>query len=116
MAIDTTQYAHDLKLKLPYAVESGVHLLSTEQQDRELLPIDIAEPTKEIVVSLPARSLNTYIFKLDKGALAISDVQRSASNGQRSTYYDLHGRRLAHPRGLVIERTPDGKSRKVLFR
>ena len=115
MAIDTTQYAHDLKLKLPYAVESGVHLLSTEQQDRELLPIDIAEPTKEIIVSLPARSLNTYIFKLDKGALAISDVTRTAPS-QPATYYDLHGRRLDQPRGLVIERTPDGKSRKLLFR
>ena len=115
MAIDTTQYAHDLKLKLPYVVESGVHLLSTEQQDRELLPIDMAEPTKEIIVSLPARSLNTYIFKLDKGALAISDVTRTASR-QQTTYYDLHGRRLDNPRGLVIERTPDGKSRKVLFR
>ena len=115
MAIDTTQYAHDLKLKLPYAVESGVHLLSTEQQDRELLPLDIAEPTKEIIVSLPARSLNTYIFKLDKGALAISDVTRTAPS-QPATYYDLHGRRLDQPRGLVIERTPDGKSRKLLFR
>ena len=114
MAIDTTQYAHDLKLKLPYAVESGVHLLSTEQQDRELLPIDIAEPTKEIVVSLPARSLNTYIFKLDKGTLAISD-QRSTFNVQRSTYYDLHGRRLDHPHGLVIERTPEGQTRKLLY-
>ena len=114
MAIDTTQYAHDLKLKLPYAVESGVHLLSTEQQDRELLPIDIAEPTKEIVVSLPARSLNTYIFKLDKGALAISD-QRSTFNVQRSTYYDLHGRRLDHPHGLVIERTSEGQTRKLLY-
>ena len=114
MAIDTTQYAHDLKLKLPYAVESGVHLLSTEQQDRELLPIEIAEPTKEIVVSLPARSLNTYIFKLDKGALAISD-QRSTFNVQRSTYYDLHGRRLDHPHGLVIERTPEGQTCKLLY-
>ena len=29
MAIDTTQYAHNLKLKLPYKVKSGTHLLST---------------------------------------------------------------------------------------
>jgi hypothetical protein len=43
----------------------------------------------------------------------IHDVQRDAPADDR--YYDLHGRRLAHPRGLVIERTPEGQTRKLLY-
>ncbi|MBR6319418.1 MAG: endo-1,4-beta-xylanase xyn5A [Prevotella sp.] len=113
MAIDTTKYAHSLNIKLPYLVKSGTHLLSTGND--ELLQqqsIDIAEPVQEIVVDLPARSLNTYIFMIDHAATAINEQPQNAVDGPK-TYYDLQGRLQTQPKGFCIERRPDGTSRKV---
>ena len=113
MAIDTTKNALDLKLNLPYKVKSGTHLLSTSNESLcQEQPIDISEPTNELTVPLPARSLNTYIFMIDQGSLAIEE-HRSAADAGKKTYYDLSGRRLQSPRGLCIERSADGTSRKV---
>ena len=115
MAIDTTKNALDLKLNLPYKVKSGTHLLSTSNESLcQEQPIDISEPTNELTVPLPARSLNTYIFMIDQGSLAIEE-HRSAADAGKKTYYDLSGRRLQSPRGLCIERSADGTSRKVII-
>ena len=115
MAIDTTKNALDLKLNLPYKVKSGTHLLSTSNESLcQEQPIDIGEPTNELTVPLPARSLNTYIFMIDQGSLAIEE-HRSAADAGKKTYYDLSGRRLQSPRGLCIERSADGTSRKVII-
>ena len=115
MAIDTTKNALDLKLNLPYKVKSGTHLLSTGNESLcQEQPIDISEPTNELTVPLPARSLNTYIFMIDQGSLAIEE-HRSAADAGKKTYYDLSGRRLQSPRGLCIERSADGTSRKVII-
>ena len=115
MAIDTTKNALDLKLKLPVKVKSGMHLLSTGNATSELCqeqPITIDEPVSELTVSLPARSLNTYIFMIDQGSTAVSELKQTAGNGKPS-YYDLHGRLLDTPRGLCIEKRGDGSSRKI---
>ena len=115
MAIDTTKNAHDLKLSLPYKVKSGTHLLSTSNESLcQEQPIDISEPTNELTVPLPARSLNTYIFMIDQGSLAIEE-HLSTADGGKKTYYDLSGRRLQSPRGLCIERSANGASRKVII-
>ena len=115
MAIDTTKNALDLKLNLPYKVKSGTHLLSTSNESLcQEQPIDISEPTNELTVPLPARSLNTYIFMIDQGSLAIEE-HRSAADAGKKTYYDLSGRRMQSPRGLCIERSADGTSRKVII-
>ena len=115
MAIDTTKNALDLKLNLPCKVKSGTHLLSTSNESLcQEQPIDISEPTNELTVPLPARSLNTYIFMIDQGSLAIEE-HRSAADAGKKTYYDLSGRRLQSPRGLCIERSADGTSRKVII-
>ena len=115
MAIDTTQYAHNLKLKLPYKVKSGTHLLSTGNDALlQESPLEISEPVSELDVPLPARSLNTYIFILDPESAAISDFILPEDKIQK-TYYDLNGRRLETPRGLCIEKWADGFTRKVYF-
>lgn len=114
MAIDTTQYGHNLQIILPEKVSSGVHLLSTGNEPANLCQqsaITIDAPTNEIIVPMPARSLNTYIFMIDRGAAAIKEVK--ATNDGPKTYYDLHGRRLPKPHGLCIEKCADGSSRKV---
>ena len=118
MAIDTTKYAHELKLELPCAVKSGTHLLSTSNDNLCMRQnIDIAEPLKEITVNMPARSLNTYIFIIDRPETdAISTL--SAVKEQKSVYYDLQGRRVAsgqQARGIVIERRNDGSTRKTIL-
>jgi glucuronoarabinoxylan endo-1,4-beta-xylanase len=115
MAIDTTKNAVDVKITLPYAVKSGTHLLSTGNELENLCqesPIAIEKPTTVVTVPMPARSLNTYIFMIDRGSAAIEDVKSRAATG-RPVYYDLHGRRLDTPHGLCIERQPDGSSRKI---
>ena len=77
MAIDTTKNALDLKLQLPFKVKSGTHLLSTANDNLcKELPIEINEPVDGLTVDLPARSLNTYIFMIDRGSTAIKEVQR----------------------------------------
>jgi glucuronoarabinoxylan endo-1,4-beta-xylanase len=114
MAIDTTKTAHSLKLKLPCMVKSGTHLLSTgnEPENRcQLTDVDIPAPVNEIVVPLPARSLNTYVFMIDHDATGITTVEQQDKRGLTAptTYYDLHGRRLEQPvRGFYIEKGPDG--------
>lgn len=114
MAIDTTKNALDLKLKLPFKVKSGTHLLSTANDKLcQELPIEINEPVDELIVDLPARSLNTYIFMIDKGSTAIKDPQRE-KDAVTSVYYDLHGRRIDNPHGICIERYADGTSRKII--
>ena len=115
MAIDTTKNAIDLKITLPYNVKSGVHLLSTGNEKENLCqekPITIEESTKKVTVEMPARSLNTYIFMIDNGSTAISEQTATPTDG-KSTYYDLHGHRLPAPKGLCIEKSADGITRKI---
>ncbi len=117
MTIDTLERAYDLKIKLPYKVKSGVHVLSTGNEAENLCQkseIAIDEPTQEVMVAMPGRSLNTYIFIIDNNPTGISEQVRTGLDGP-STYYDLHGRRLDVPKGLCIERRPDGTSRKVMM-
>jgi glucuronoarabinoxylan endo-1,4-beta-xylanase len=118
MAIDTTKNAHNLKLLLPYKVKSGTHLLSTGNETSKLCqqsPIAIDEPASEVVVSLPARSLNTYIFMIDNGSTAINDVKPSDDGGGAKTYYDLQGRRIDAPHGLSVVRSANGSSKIVMM-
>ena len=112
MAIDTTKNAVDLKLNLPCKVKSGEHLLSTDEAVCQLSAIDIGEPTSEITVSLPARSLSTCIFMIDRDATGISNAVGKAPAGL-PTYYNLQGVRIDTPQGMYIERRPDGSTRKV---
>ena len=112
MAIDTTQTAYDLNLKLPFKVKSGTHLLSTSNESLcQETPIVIDEPVNSLTVSMPERSLNTYIFMIDRGT-AINDPSQDENKGPKN-YYDLQGRRLDEPRGMHIEKRADGTSRKV---
>ena len=118
MAINATDNPRDLKITLPYPVYCGTHLLSTGNETENLCqetPIDIEGPTKVVTVEMPARSLNTYIFMIDQGILAVEEVKEKPVTGS-TVYYDLQGRRLDEPHGLCIERQPNGISRKIHFR
>ena len=117
MAIDTTSTPYDLRLKLPVKVKSGTHVLSTSNESLcKEAPIAIDEPVRDITVSMPERSLNTYIFMIDQSETGIEDVEteREEESGTvRRENYDLQGRRQPVPQGLHIERRPDGSARKV---
>ncbi len=115
MAIDTTKNAYTMKLTLPYEVKSGVRLISTAEALCQEQPVDIESPVKQLTLELPARSLNTFIFMIDKGSAAIEDCTYQDFDNSPKSYYNLQGRRLDNPRGLVIERSADGTSRKVLM-
>ena len=113
MAIDTTATAYDLKLKLPYKVQSGTHLLSTGNETANLCqtsPISLDEPTQEVIVSMPARSLNTYIFMM--APTGIIDVKNKMDVKGDDNLYDLSGRRMLNgqKKGIYIR---NGK--KVLY-
>ena len=113
MAINASKNDHDLKLKLPVNIKSGVQLFSIGNETEKLCqeqPIAIDEPVKELTVSYPAKSLNTYIFMIDNGSTAIKE--QKTTDGQK-TYYDLQGRRLNTPSRLYIEKNVNGKTRKV---
>ena len=117
MAINTTKDSRGLNVKLPYNVKSGSHWLSTDNESDKLCQIsniDIPESTDQILVEMPAESLNTFIFMIDKGSTAIENVKGAVEDGPK-TYYDLHGRRMDNPHGLCIERSANGESRKVMM-
>ena len=115
MAIDTTKNAFDLKLNLPYKVKSGTLLQSTSNESLcQESPITINEPVNELTLSLPARSLNTLIFMIDRSETAINDVKTERIDSV--TYYDLQGRRMETPHGLCVEKHTNGFSRIVYMR
>jgi glucuronoarabinoxylan endo-1,4-beta-xylanase len=96
MAIDTSATAYDLTLKLPVKVKSGTHWLSTGNEAANLCQksaITIDEPTKSVVVEMPARSLNTYIFIIDSST-GVKGVKQQTVADASDVYYDLNGRRL----------------------
>lgn len=116
MAIDTTQYAHNIDLQLPFKVKGGVHVSSTSNESLcKETAITIDQPVDQLTVSLPARSLNTYIFEIDHGSDDIKELSHPAGQ-DRIVYFDLYGRRLTSPRGMCIEKRADGSSRKVIFK
>ena len=117
MAINATDKARDLKITLPKVVKSGELWLSTGNESDKLCQksvLDIPEPIDEFLVEMPALSLSTYIYTIDKGGAAIENVKKTISEGPK-TYYDMQGRRLDNPQGLCIERSADGTSRKVMM-
>ena len=121
MAIDTTKTAYNLRLKLPVQVKSGTHLLSTGNETENLCqdnPIPIDEPTNELIVEMPARSLNTYIFMIDNGEETAIEMPRIENwKSSNNKYFDLQGRSLPSlRRGINILRMSDGSTRKVLMR
>ena len=119
MAINATEKAHNLMITLPYNVNSGKLWLSTGNESENLCQqsdLPITESISQYLYEMPAKSLNTFIFMLDKGSTAIENVNLTNDDDASKTYYDLHGRRLDTPHGLCIERSDNGESRKVMIR
>lgn len=114
MAIDTTATARDIRIRLPYEVQSGVQIVSTSNESLcKQSTIEIEEPTKDITIPMAARSLNTYIFMIyheETGIKSIDNEQLTMDD----EVYDLSGRRATNSRGIMIKRGKDGKVRKVL--
>ena len=118
MAINATTNERDLKIKLPYNVKSCLLWLSTGNESGNLCQksdIDIEASTNELLTTLPAQSLSTYIFTIDQGSTAIENMKSETVDGP-ATYYDLQGRLLNEPHGLCIERSANGSTRKVMMR
>ena len=117
MAINATDNVRNLKINLPYTVQSGTLWRSTGNEDENLCQksaLDIPEPTDNFLYEMPARSLSTYIYMIDNGSTAIENVEQTADDSPKA-YYDLQGRRLDDPRGLCIEKSANGTSRKVFM-
>jgi len=122
MAINATENERDLKITLPCNVKSGSLWLSTGNESDKLCQksdlADLTESTDNYLYTMPAMSLNTFIFMVDQGSTAIENVKQADDDDDASpkTYYDLQGRRLDTPQGLCIERSANGSSRKVMIR
>ena len=116
MAIDTTKTGNPLKLILPYKVKSGTLLQSTANDALcQEIPLEINEPIEELTYTMPPRSLNTFIFTIDDGTSIGRPQTDEPKQPKNNIYYDLHGRMLASPEGLCIEKRPDGSTRKVFI-
>ena len=120
MAINTREKARDVKIELPYNVKSGELWLSTGNESDKLCQKstleDLTESTNNYLYEMPALSLSTFIFQIDNGSTAIENIEAANDDDAPKTYYDLQGRRLVTPRGLCIERSANGQSRKVMIR
>ena len=115
IAINSTGTSHDLKVKFPEEVKSGVHVLSTSNESLcKKSTVELAEPIRTVTVSMPANSLNTYVFMIAREETGIVAPQEETgiSDG-RGRYYDLQGSAIAVPNGLYLEQNADGSFRKV---
>ena len=118
MAINSSKTNHDLRIQLPAYVKSGVHILSTGNETEKLCqeePFTIETPLNDYTASMPAYSVNTYIFMIDR-EVTIIDNLLSAEEDDTKTYYDLQGRPLQTPHGVCIEKSADGFTRKVYIK
>ena len=118
MCINAMEKERDVKIQLPYNVKSGSLWLSTGNESDKLCQkseLEMAESTKEYLYTMPAQSLNTFIFMIDRGSTAIAEVKAQVNDGP-VTYFDLQGRRLDKPQGLCVEKQPDGSSKKIFVR
>ncbi|MCQ2258344.1 MAG: hypothetical protein MJZ41_10200 [Bacteroidaceae bacterium] len=82
--------------------------MGKEEQDKLL---NNPDPTKNVTVRIPGKSLSTFIFIKDNEETVIEKVDESAKGPV--TYYDLQGRRIAKPQGLYIEKYADGTYKKI---
>jgi glucuronoarabinoxylan endo-1,4-beta-xylanase len=120
MAINARETTRDVKITLPYHVRSGELWLSTGNETANLCQKsvleDITESTDNYLYEMPAQSLSTFIFMIDNGSTAIANVEQTDEDDDApKSYYDLQGRRLTEPHGLCIERSANGRSRKVVM-
>ena len=118
ISINASDKDHNLKVQFPSYIKSGTQLLSTGNETAKLCQktdLEVTEPVKSIVTSMPAKSLSTLVFIIDQEATDIPEVTNTVNDGPK-TYYDLQGRRLAKPHGLCIERNADGSSVKVFIK
>lgn len=117
MTIDTTKTETDLTLKFPFKVKSGTHILSTGNETANLYQkteLEIDEPVTNVKLKMPARSLSTFVFIIDRESETNSCVAQTKDNSP-SVYYDIKGNRISNPQGLCIEKRADGTTRKVIF-
>ena len=118
MAINATETTREIKVGFPYNIKSGELWVSTGNESDKLCQKleleDITESTNYYIYEMPAQSLSTLIFMADNGSTAIQSVMQEDNDGPK-TYYDLNGRQLSEPRGLCIEKSANGSSRKVFM-
>ena len=99
MAILTKDKDFNLKFTLPYNILGGKRILSTEDKLLAEAELQIDEPTKEVTFRMPAKSIATYIFKIENPETAIEEVENtSAQTTERissdDAYYNLNGQRV----------------------
>ena len=118
MAIDTTKVTYDLKLRLPYPVKSGVQIVSTGNETTNLCQekaIAIDEPSTTVTVEMPGRSLNTYIFMIQREedtGIEEQTLSPLPNNQRKGGVFSLAGQRVnSLQKGIYIV---DGK--KVIVR
>ena len=118
MVINSTTVDNTLKVKFPVYVKSGTHLLSTGNDKNTNLcqksDIPFEKSVTELLVDMPAKSVNTYVFMVDQEATAIEEVEQEED--EPVAYYDLQGRPLDTPQGFCVEKYADGTSRKIFMR
>ena len=113
MAIDTTKVTYDLKLRLPYPVKSGVQIVSTGNETTNLCQekaIAIDEPSTTVTVEMSGRSLNTYIFMIQREedtGIEEQTLSPLPNNQRKEGVFSLAGQRVnSLQKGIYIV---DGK-------
>jgi glucuronoarabinoxylan endo-1,4-beta-xylanase len=66
------------------------------------------------MVSMPGRSLNTYIFTIERENTPVQELAAQQPSAPKA-YFDLNGRRMQKPYGFCIEQRADGSFRKVFI-
>ena len=88
----------DLKLQTPYEVTSCKHISSTSLTSLcNVTDVPVAEPTRELKVTISGQSVNTFIMKMKDAPTSAQQVQASDAAASKSTspvVYNLHGQRV----------------------
>lgn len=113
IAINASDDDVKLSLKLPFSVKSGKYIRSTSNESLCVEgEVKISKPVNSKILTVPARSVNTYVLMIDNGETGVI-IPEADDNVLESKYYDLSGRLISKPSGLCIEKRPDGTYRKI---
>lgn len=114
IAIDTTRYAHTLRINVPWVLSSAKAIVSTEGQLCQEQELTVSAGGRSVDFAMPARSVSTLLFTIDRTATGISTV---AAPAVQQPVYTLQGMRVPASR---MQSLPPGVyirgGRKVVVR
>ena len=95
ITIDTTRYAHTLRINVPWQLSSAKAIVSTEGQLCQERDLSVQTGGKTVDYAMPARRISTLVFAIDRTATGIRTLPPPGAAATVSMpVYTLQGARV----------------------